>query len=165
MMKAVKKWKVAAPAGTKIEVEIFKSDSFGDYSFEVSINGVRSSDDIGYDSISDAKKGADKFVANLIKRLSQEKRMRSTLGTLRKRSFGESNENAQYSNRGFITDWRYVCDNGKKAGDMLRSGEAKLLKGNAGRIFLKVEGDKEYRVRAGLAKGIKGKFWFNPDSD
>ena len=59
---------------------------------------------------------------------------------------------------GFIINWNYVCDNGKKAGDMLRSGEAKLLM-RENKIYLKVDGDKEYKVKAGLASGILRRFW------
>lgn len=80
--------------------------------------------------------------------------------TLRRRSYvsEESSEQREYSYRGFITDWRYPI-NGVPAGQLLRDGRAKLVKGNGGRVFLSVEGDKEYKVKAGLAKGIKPQFW------
>ena len=79
---------------------------------------------------------------------------------LRYRSYLYEELSAQqrYSHRGLITDWRYPI-NGVEAGQLLRDGKAKLVKANGGRVFLAVEGDKEYRVKAGLAKGVKTRYW------
>jgi len=69
-----------------------------------------------------------------------------------------------YSHRGAITDWKYPVD-GVKAGDLLRSGKAKLVRGPANRVYLKVQGGKEYRVKAGLAKGIKKQYWRHTEDE
>ncbi len=65
----------------------------------------------------------------------------------------------KYSHRGFIVDWHYPI-NGTEAGQLLRDGEAKLIRDNrTGRVRLKVCDGKEHKVRAGLAKGVKEDMW------
>jgi len=79
---------------------------------------------------------------------------------LRKRSYlSEMNSNSQFSYRGQITDWGFTFDDGETAAQKLRTGKAKLVKGNGGRVYLKVSGGKEWKVKAALAKGILEKFW------